>query len=30
MGSGMGDPYELYLDESRPEIYERQEYGLRR
>ncbi len=30
VGPGQGDPYELYLDESRPEIYERQEYGPRR
>jgi len=28
VGPGEGDPYELYLDESRPEIYERQ--NLRR
>jgi len=30
VGHGMGDPYELYYDESRPEIYEKQEYGPRR
>ncbi len=30
VGAGQGDPYELYRDESRPEIYERQEYGPRR
>lgn len=30
VGAGQGDPYELYIDESRPEIYERQTYGPRR
>ena len=25
VGSGAGDPYELYLDESRPELYEKQD-----
>ncbi|MBQ6340648.1 MAG: carbon-nitrogen hydrolase family protein [Kiritimatiellae bacterium] len=25
VGPGAGDPYELYLDESRPELYERQD-----
>ena len=25
VGPGEGDPYELYLDESRPEVYERQD-----
>ena len=29
VGAGQGDPYELYLDESRPELYEKQEYGPR-
>ena len=30
VGAGQGDPYELYLDESRPELYEKQTYGPRR
>ena len=30
VGAGQGDPYELYLDESRPELYKKQEYGPRR
>ena len=25
VGPGAGDPYELYLDESRPELYEKQD-----
>ena len=25
VGPGEGDPYELYLDESRPELYARQD-----
>ena len=30
VGPGEGDPYELYLDESRPELYERQDLRLPR
>ena len=30
VGPGDGDPYELYYDESRPEIYQGYEYGPRR
>lgn len=30
VGPGMGDPNQLYIDESRPELYERQVYGPRR
>ena len=29
VGPGEGDPYELYYDESRPEVYRRQPYGPR-
>ena len=30
VGPGAGDPYELYLDESRPELYEKQDLRLPR
>lgn len=30
VGPGEGDPYALYLDESRPALYEKQAYGPRR
>ncbi|MGN0852893.1 MAG: carbon-nitrogen hydrolase family protein [Kiritimatiellia bacterium] len=30
VGPGLGDPYQLYLDESRPELYLRQAYPPRR
>lgn len=30
VGAGQGDPWELYIDESRPELYEKQVYGPRR
>ena len=30
VGPGGGDPYELYIDESRPELYERQDLRLPR
>ena len=30
VGPGMGDPYQLYIDESRPELYEKQNLRLPR